>query len=90
MISSDEKLLEYVRTLRPIDNDAFKVFATYKGTSNNSIFVSQKCKNQGNSHTRDLDNRLSRGPHKNFCQEFLRVVLQDEKLIVVENDVQKF
>ena len=51
-----ENLMEYVKNLRPIDNDAFKVFATYKS----------------------------------FCQEFLRVVLQDPNLIVLENEVQKF
>ena len=28
--------------------------------------------------------------NKDFCQEFLRVVLQDEKLVVVENDIQKY
>ena len=28
--------------------------------------------------------------NKEFCQEFLRVVLQDEKLVVVENDIQKY
>ncbi len=27
---------------------------------------------------------------KKFCQEFLRVILQDKKLIVLENDVQKY
>ena len=27
--------------------------------------------------------------HKNFCQEFLRVILQDKKLEVLENDIQK-
>ena len=27
--------------------------------------------------------------HKNFCQEFLRVILQDKKLVVLENDIQK-
>ena len=27
---------------------------------------------------------------KKFCQEFLRVILQDKKLIVIENDVQKY
>ena len=42
-----------------------------KGTSNNSIFVSQKCENQGNSHTGDIDDRLNRGPHKLFNGELL-------------------
>lgn len=28
--------------------------------------------------------------NKKFCQEFLRVVLQDKKLVVIENDVQKY
>ena len=28
--------------------------------------------------------------NKEFCQEFLRVVLQDERLIVIENDIQKY
>ena len=27
--------------------------------------------------------------NKGFCQEFLRVILQDKKLIVLENDIQK-
>ena len=27
--------------------------------------------------------------NKKFCEEFLRVILQDKKLIVIENDVQK-
>ena len=27
--------------------------------------------------------------NKKFCQEFLRVILQDKKLIVLENDIQK-
>ncbi len=27
--------------------------------------------------------------NKKFCQEFLRVILQDEKLVVMENDIQK-
>ena len=27
---------------------------------------------------------------KKFCQEFLRVILQDKKIIVLENDVQKY
>ena len=26
---------------------------------------------------------------KKFCQEFLRVILQDKKLVVLENDIQK-
>ena len=28
--------------------------------------------------------------NKKFCEEFLRVILQDKKLIVIENDVQKY
>ena len=28
--------------------------------------------------------------NKKFCQEFLRVILQDKKLIVLENDIQKY
>ena len=28
--------------------------------------------------------------NKKFCQEFLRVILQDKKLVVLENDVQKY
>ena len=28
--------------------------------------------------------------NKKFCQEFLRVILEDKKLIVLENDVQKY
>ena len=28
--------------------------------------------------------------NKEFCQEFLRVILQDERLIVIENDIQKY
>lgn len=27
--------------------------------------------------------------HKDFCQEFLRVILQDEKLVVLDNEIQK-
>ena len=27
---------------------------------------------------------------KKFCQEFLRVILQDKKLVVIENDIQKY
>ena len=27
--------------------------------------------------------------HKDFCQEFLRVILQDKKLVVIENFIQK-
>ena len=27
--------------------------------------------------------------NKKFCQEFLRVILQDKKLVVIENDIQK-
>ena len=27
--------------------------------------------------------------NKNFCQEFLRVILRDNKIVVVENDIQK-
>ena len=28
--------------------------------------------------------------NKDFCQEFLRVVLQDKKLIVIDNEIQKY
>ena len=28
--------------------------------------------------------------NKKFCQEFLRVILQDKRLIVIENDIQKY
>ena len=28
--------------------------------------------------------------NKEFCQEFLRVILQDERLVVIENDIQKY
>lgn len=27
--------------------------------------------------------------HKDFCEEFLRVILQDDKLVVLENEIQK-
>ena len=28
--------------------------------------------------------------NKDFCQEFLRVILQDKKLIVIDNEIQKY
>lgn len=27
---------------------------------------------------------------KRFCQEFLRVILQDKKLVVIDNEIQKY
>ena len=28
--------------------------------------------------------------NKKFCQEFLRVILQDKKLVVIKNNIQKY